>query len=136
MWEVASRDRFSPSNETCGICFTDTRPSHSRPDETLETNEFGNLIGDWAAECPLDIARAAGTLQRVIECPLPRDLITIREQVKNEYEGNEDEAAKDMEVWCSEQLCRDSIQAYRDAQLDAVWVLERCRRAGHIIPFA
>ena len=131
MWEAASRDRFSPSNETCGVCFMDTQPNHSRPDETLETDAFGNLTKGWVDDCPLDVARLAGTLQRVIDCPFPRDLVAIRDRVRDEYEGNDAEAAEDMEVWCSEQLCRDAIQAYQDAQLDAAWVLERCRRAGY-----
>ena len=42
---IATRDRFSPSNETCQ-CSETVFPIESQPDESLVVDEFCNLVGN------------------------------------------------------------------------------------------
>ncbi len=43
-WKIATRDRFSPSLESCPDCNADIFPYDDVPDETLLTDAMGNLI--------------------------------------------------------------------------------------------
>ena len=42
-WE-ATRDRFSPSGETCPKCGYDVHPSDNKEDDTLKVDKSGNLV--------------------------------------------------------------------------------------------
>jgi len=44
-YEIPTRDRFSPSGETCPQCReADNPPISSRPDENIKVDKWGNLI--------------------------------------------------------------------------------------------
>ena len=83
-----------------------------------------NYVPETARPIGVQHERLVGAIRALLEHPFPHHLLSLRKAVHSDFDGDDEAARREMEEWCSQDLCDRELEAHIEARKEGSALVE------------